>query len=242
MEGLERRMESLRNRKIKGYVMQEKLLKRVDELINQGNAVLATKHSYDLMGDFVNEGLFAGFRTASLSFLHKLFTPNHIYCSDFNEGVIGSFPNRVETGINILNSVKKELEDGWVFELKDLVTAEIFTDFLEMAEYFLSEGYKDPAAVIIGGVLEEHLRQLCQKNSIPITITKGGKEVAVKANKLNQDLAKAGHYNKLDMKSVTAWLDLRNKAAHGNYNEYDKSQVEVMLQGVMDFVTRNPLK
>jgi len=222
--------------------MQEKLLKRVDELINQGNAVLATKRSYDLSGDFVNEGLFAGFRTASLSFLHKLFTPNHIYCSDFNEGVIGSFPNRVERGINILNSVKKELEDGWVFKLKDLVTAEIFTDFMEMAEYFLSEGYKDPAAVIIGGVLEEHLRQLCQKNSIPITITKVGKEVAVKANQLNQDLVKAGQYNKLEMKTVTAWLDLRNNAAHGKYNEYDKSQVEGMLQGVMDFITRNPLK
>ena len=145
-------------------------------------------------------------------------------------------------GKNILNSVKKELEDGWVFELKDLVTAEIFTDFLEMAEYFLSEGYKDPAAVIIGGVLEEHLRQLCQKNNIPVTITKGEKEVAIKANQLNQNLAKAEQYNKLEMKNVTAWLDLRNNVAHGKYNEYDKSQVKEMLQGVMGFITRNPLK
>ena len=222
--------------------MQEKLLKRVDELINQGNAVLATTQVSEHGGRYVDEGLLAGFRTASLSFLHKLFTSNHIYCSEFNKDVDFCRPDRVEKGINILNSVKKELEDGWVFELKDLVTAEIFTDFLEMAEYFLSEGYKDPAAVIVGGVLEEHLRQLCQKNSIPITITKGENEIAVKANQLNQDLLKAGQYNKLDMKSVTAWLDLRNKAAHGNYKEYDKSQVEGMLQGVMDFVTRNPLK
>ena len=113
---------------------------------------------------------------------------------------------------------------------------------MEMAEYFLSEGYKDPAAVIIGGVLEEHLRQLCQKNSIPITNTKGGKAVPVKANQLNQDLVKAGQYNKLEMKNVIAWLDLRNKAAHGEYDKYDESQVKGMLQGVMGFITRNPLK
>ncbi len=134
------------------------------------------------------------------------------------------------------------MEDGWIFKVKDLVTAEIFNDFMEMAEYFLSEGYKDPAAVIIGGVLEEHLRQLCQKNSIPITNTKGGKAVPVKANQLNQDLVKAGQYNKLEMKNVIAWLDLRNKAAHGEYDKYDESQVKGMLQGVMGFITRNPLK
>ena len=216
--------------------MQEKLLKRVDELIEQGNKVLAT-----LNNDWVDDGLFAGFRSASLSFLNKIFIPNHIYCFDFNCLVKYSKPSHVESGKNILISVKKELEDGWVFELKDLVTAEIFTDFIEMAEYFLSEGFKDPAAVIIGGVLEEHLRQLCQKNSIPIIITKGGKEVAIKANQLNQDLVKAGQYNKLEMKNVTAWLDLRNKAAHGKYSEYNKSQVDEMLQGVMGFITRNPL-
>ncbi len=222
--------------------MQEKLLKRVEELIKQGKTVITTIQVDALGDDWVDEGLFVGFRTASLSFLHKLFPSNHTYCSDFKHYVDGPFSRCIGRGINILNSVKKELEDGWVFELKDLVTAEIFTDFIEMAEYFLSEGYKDPAAVIIGGVLEEHLRQLCQKNNIPITTTKGGKGVAVKANQLNQDLVKAGQYNKLEMKNVTAWLDLRNKAAHGKYAEYDKSHVEGMLQGVMDFITRNPLK
>ena len=222
--------------------MQEKLLKRVGELINQGKKVLTTEYSRSQYHILVDSALFAGFRAASLSFLHKLFEPDHIFCSEFNSKVHFQSPGCVKDGIHILNAVKKELEGGWVFELKDLVTAEIFTDFLEMAEYFLSEGYKDPAAVIIGGVLEEHLRQLCQKNGVPITTTKGKKEVTVKANQLNQDLVKAGQYNKLEMKYVTAWLDLRNNAAHGNYNEYDKPQVEEMLQGVMDFITRNPLK
>ena len=47
--------------------------------------------------------------------------------------------------------------------------------------------------------------------------------------------------NKLDQKNVTAWLDLRNKAAHGNYGEYNQQQVEFMLHAVTEFMTRNSI-
>jgi hypothetical protein len=39
---------------------------------------------------------------------------------------------------------------------------------------------------------------------------------------------------------VTAWLDLRNKAAHGQYADYTKEQVALTLQGVRDFISRHP--
>jgi hypothetical protein len=45
-------------------------------------------------------------------------------------------------------------------------------------------------------------------------------------------------YNLLVQKSVTAWLDLRNKAAHGHYTTYDTAQVNLMLAGVRDFAGR----
>ncbi len=59
-----------------------------------------------------------------------------------------------------------------------------------------------------------------------------------KADLMNADLAGAGVYNKLDQKSVTAWLDLRNKAAHGHYGEYTAEQVLSMLGAVQEFMTR----
>ena len=109
-----------------------------------------------------------------------------------------------------------------------------------MAEYLLTERYKDAAAVIIGGVLEEHLRQLAARAQIPVEEPKNEKVVARKAESLNADLAKAGVYAKLDQKAVTFWLDLRNKAAHAKYTEYAHEQVELMYAGVRDFVMRNP--
>jgi hypothetical protein len=107
---------------------------------------------------------------------------------------------------------------------------------MEMAEHLLDQGYKDPAAVITGSVLEEHLRKLCDKHGI--IVSQGGKPK--KADALNAELAGANVYSKLDQKNVTAWLDLRNKAAHGKYGEYTKDQVALLIQSVRDFITRNP--
>ena len=94
---------------------------------------------------------------------------------------------------------------------------------------------------MIGSVLEEHLRQLCSKNGISIEENKVGKLVPKKVDLLNSELTAAGIYNKLDQKNVTAWLDLRNKAAHGKYTEFNIQQVELMYQAVTEFMTRNSI-
>ena len=126
-----------------------------------------------------------------------------------------------------------------MFTVKGLIAAELFADFLEMADHLLEQGYKDPAAVIIGSVLEEHLRQLCSANSIPIEIENNkGVLIPKKADRLNSDLAKEGVYSKLDQKAVTMWLDLRNKAAHGKYDEYTSEQVTNMYSGITEFMAR----
>ena len=108
---------------------------------------------------------------------------------------------------------------------------------MEMAKYLLSEGYKDAAAVIAGSVLEENLRKLCAKGAISEFDAKGNPK---KASALNDDLAKASTYTKLEQKSITAWLDLRNNAAHGHFDKYDAKQVELYLNGILDFLTRFP--
>ncbi len=135
----------------------------------------------------------------------------------------------------VLKALRSDYEGGHLQRVEELVQADLFADFLEMAEHLLGQGFKDPAAVLIGGVLEEQLRKLGLK--IGVSITSGGRPK--KADALNADLANAGAYNKLDQKSVTAWLDLRNKAAHGRYDQYTPEQVAVFLQGVQDFARRH---
>jgi hypothetical protein len=138
--------------------------------------------------------------------------------------------------VGIAEALKTAYTSGYLHEIEELIHADLFADFLDMGDYLLGEGYKDPAAVIIGGVLEEHLRKLCLKNSIDITKNSHFK----KADTMNADLTNANVYNLLDQKNITAWLDLRNKAAHGKYTEYTDDQVKLALQGIRDFIARFP--
>jgi len=148
--------------------------------------------------------------------------------------------DRMAMGVGIVSALQMDLKSGYLLTVKELIHGEVFADFLEMADYLCKEGYKDAAAVISGGTLESHLRQLCIKNGIETeTSTQRGIEPK-RADLLNSDLAKNSVYSKLDQKNITAWLDFRNKAAHARYSEYTKEQVELFISGIRDFITRIP--
>jgi hypothetical protein len=91
-----------------------------------------------------------------------------------------------------------------------------------------------------GGVLESHLHQLAIKHNIDLEIVVNSDVKPKKANQLNAELTKKDVYNLLEQKNITAWLDLRNKAAHANYEEYTKDHVSIMLLGLRGFITRYP--
>ena len=55
-----------------------------------------------------------------------------------------------------LDALKFDYENGYMQSVIELAHADVFADFLSMAEYLLSQGYKDPSAVIAGSVLEQH--------------------------------------------------------------------------------------
>ena len=109
----------------------------------------------------------------------------------------------------ILGALRAAYASGYLATVAELIHADVFADFLEMADYLMAEGYKDAAAVIVGSVLEEHLRQLCARHTIAVSVGSKPK----KADSLNSELGSKGALSKLDQKSVTAWFDLRNKAS-----------------------------
>ena len=72
----------------------------------------------------------------------------------------------LECAKNILQACIWEIEQFGALRFKELVHSDLFADMLEAAEYLLGEGYKDPAAVMAGGVLEQRLRELCRKHGV----------------------------------------------------------------------------
>lgn len=139
--------------------------------------------------------------------------------------------------MGVVSALKDDLANDFLKTMHELVHAEIFSDYLEMSDYLISEGYKDSAAVIAGSTLESHLRELCKKYEIEIEHSlKDGKILFKKADTMNIDLCKSEIYNKTYQKQITAWLDIRNNAAHGKYAEYKEDDVNLMIKGIRTFM------
>jgi hypothetical protein len=144
--------------------------------------------------------------------------------------------NRLAMQVGVVDSLLHDIRGGFLKSLEELIHGDLFSDFLEMAAHLTSSGYKDAAAVIAGSTLEAHLKQLCARHSIAVDSSGKPKKVDL----INSELAAASAYSKLDQKNVTAWLGLRNDAAHGNYSAYDKAQVALLIDGVRHFITKFP--
>lgn len=71
---------------------------------------------------------------------------------------------------------------------------------------------------------------MCRKNGISVP-------VRPKLDAMNSELAKKRLYNVLVQKRITWLADLRNKAAHGEWTEFDKTDVERLIPQIRDFVT-----
>lgn len=126
-------------------------------------------------------------------------------------------------------AAKEDFEGGYVKSIKSLIQAEVFDDELEQAVELLNSGYKSPAAVVAGTVLESTLRSLCLAQSIEFG----------KMDKMNTDLAKAGVHNGLVQKRITAIAAVRNSAAHGKNNDFTDADVKSMIDDVRRYVEQH---
>ena len=70
-------------------MVKDDLIKRIDQLLIQGQNVLSTKKSADLIPDYVDKGLLKGFRAKSLSFIKYLYGESHPYFKQFDECLKG---------------------------------------------------------------------------------------------------------------------------------------------------------
>lgn len=137
----------------------------------------------------------------------------------------------------VVGALREDLAEGWTSSIIELVHADTYSDFLDMASGLVDNAYKDAAAVIAGTALEVHLRALCIKHGVDIDDTSGRPK---KADVMNADLKKAGVYGGLQQKQVTSWLGLRNSAAHGNYSDYDVNEVKQLIDAVRSFMLKYP--
>lgn len=92
----------------------DKLIEIVDQLIAKGEAVKASSRYVEMFGDAVNQGMFSGFRSASLSFIADNYGTSHPFYSEFNERTKTNYLYCAENGVEILKSIKLELANSGI--------------------------------------------------------------------------------------------------------------------------------
>lgn len=220
--------------------VDSRISKEVDDLVSAGQRIyrVVSSASRSVGGDDLAEVAMWVTRLGHL--IRKLYGEHSQYFEAYERALAA--PNFYNLHNNyyehftqvygVVKAIQHDISTGLLADFKTLVRAEVFSNFLEMGEHLLDEGYKDAAAVIIGSVLEDGLRKLSENAGLPLQ-AESGKPLAMDA--LNTQLAKADVYSKLVQKQLTSWAHVRNKAAHGEYDEYTREQVQMMLLFAQSF-------
>ncbi len=220
----------------------------IDPLVQQLEGVvadyeaLAAKSEHSDLSDLPEQHRQA-LVTRAIAAVKRISGDDSVYVKEVNR-LLKRLPDlhaHMSSIIGVVRALLGDVKAGHLQSLVEQIHGELFADFLEMAQHLVDTGYKDAAGVIAGSALETHLRVLCAKTGIPAELAKAdGSTAPKKAELMNSELAAANAYSKLDQKSVTAWLGLRNKAAHGQYADYQVDQVSLLIAGVRDFLVRIP--
>jgi hypothetical protein len=178
----------------------------------------------------IPSGPFKEWGTNVLNLLQRTRVHYRHFAEDYAK--FSEWESEFEDCRSIFVAAREDYDGGYLFNVRALAKAEVLSDALAQAKELLNAGYKDPACILARVALETTLRELSSKHSI----------VPGKVDRMNADLCKAGAYNMAKQKQITAWADIGNKAAHGEWSTYTANDARAMVDGVDALVAGFALK
>lgn len=209
---------------------KEAALTQIDDVLREWSRVQRHMDNFEDEDELPERAIIARMRAV----VKRLAPPGSAYISVVHSQY-GNYYDEMLDLAGTVQALRADYEADCLQSFQELLNAQLCSDFLGMAEYVLQdERLKQPAAVLAGGVLEEHLRKLCKKHGIA-TIANGKPK---KADTMNSELRAAGCYGLNEQKQIVAWLGIRNSAAHAKYDEFDEDQVRTMIDGLRGFTSK----
>jgi len=127
--------------------------------------------------------------------------------------------------LNILKSAQKRFESS-LFDIKQLVQADLFDSELESARELNKKGFTRGAGAVAGVVLEKHLAQVCKNHNIKVS----KKDPSI--NDFNQLLKRNNVIEIKDWRFIQHLADLRNLCDHDKKREPKNEEIEELIGGV----------
>lgn len=191
----------------------ERIKENFAALIAEGNAVLGTKRR-DQYETYVDEQANRKWTTSVIAMIRSVFgegSSHHTIAKELPSKRAAWDYDLANQMFGVLGSAAEAWDRGYVFEMKELAEAEVEASLMGQAEELLAKNYYQPAAVLAGAVLEQHLRSMCPRHGVA-THNANGKPLTLEP--LNLALGKAGAYDMNTQKFITSMGAIRNSAAH----------------------------
>jgi hypothetical protein len=121
----------------------------------------------------------------------------------------------------VLKNLLTDIQAGLLNSLADRARAETFDNFLDHAREYLANGHKNEAGVIAGVVFEDTIRRIAAKRSID--------ESGRKLDSIISALAADGAISGVMAKRCRVAADVRTKATHAQWDEFDVGDVQATV-------------
>jgi hypothetical protein len=125
----------------------------------------------------------------------------------------------------ILQSVKARFKSS-LFDIRQLVQADLFDSELDAARELLRQKFTRPAGALAGVVLERHLGQVCDNHSVTI----GKKNPGI--SDLNDALKETAVLDVPQWRFVQHLGDIRNLCDHSKKVDPTAEQVDDLISGI----------
>jgi hypothetical protein len=139
---------------------------------------------------------------------------------------IGWNPQVIESSLGAVQALRVAVASGQLESLASRVRSAVHDDMLQQAVELLGAGYHVASMVLVGGVFENHLRNLCAARGLAPRAQLGGYNDALR------DVL----YPQVTWRRIQAITDLRNNAAHGHVQLVLVPEVDDALRFVQRFI------
>jgi len=212
------------------------ILERFEELIRDGNALYQNTSANH--GTIKDTAIYTQWATSCLNLFDKLTSSTNRFVTEF-EHYGRMFLNgerlvvNVGTALGVLKSAKEEYIRGLAIDYHLSVSSSVFNGLLDESRYLFSKGYLRASAVLAGAALEEGLKTRARSEGIEFTNKEGLSDIVVKLKR-----AEAGVLTEFEAKKIEPLGKLRNDAAHGGEFNYQKQDVQEMIDEVEKILSR----
>lgn len=212
--------------------MQEHVLKRIDELLNQGNAILGSYRDDDYWIKEISQA--QAWITSAANAILQIAPPKSFYHAEMDrlathENLKGGIPLTVfEKVVGVLRSVRDEANSGLLAKLEYQVFATAFDDFLDHAAAFHRSGKVKEAAILVSAVLEDTVKRIAQKNGV------GSSGASLEP--LIDQLVHAEVFTTVKAKRIKSYAGVRNSALHAEWDKLDLKDIGQAIEGVRELL------